>query len=149
MASDRLDLLTPGQMPPACSTTEFLCVQLSTWHLVVLMTPRNNITSFSSYSFEKLVSTDRSLRRDLCFAILGYTFSERDYCSVSLFKVMSVYPTELTTLATLSHPQGSSNPFFRTTALIMFWCLSSFTAIHVHESSGIVWEFTMEFGLRK
>ena len=52
-------------------------------------------------------------------------------------------------LATLSRAQGSSIPFFRITLLNMFWCLYSFTAVHVTDASGIVWEFAVEFGLRK
>ena len=50
-------------MLPACSTDHSKigessrsssCVQLSTWHLMVLMTPRNNITAFSTNPFESL-----------------------------------------------------------------------------------------------
>ena len=40
--------------------------------------------------------------------------------SVSLFDVISLYPNELMNLATLSHAQGSSIHFSRTTQLMMF-----------------------------
>ena len=56
------------------------CVQPSTWQVMVLRTPRNNITAFSTNPFESFVSLDRVLQRDLCFAILSHAISERDYC---------------------------------------------------------------------
>ena len=47
---------------------------------MVLMTPRNNITALSTNPFESFVSFDCTLQRDLGFAILSCTISERDYC---------------------------------------------------------------------
>ena len=55
-------------------------VQLSTWHLMVLMAPRTNITAFPTNPFESFVSIDRVLQRDVCFVILSHTISERDHC---------------------------------------------------------------------
>ena len=62
MASDHLDpSATWTRSSPACSTNHgkigesswsSSCVQLSTWHLMFLMTPRSTITAFSTNPFE-------------------------------------------------------------------------------------------------
>ena len=49
---------------------------------MALMTPRSNMTAFSTNPFEGFVSFDRVLQRDLCVAVLGYTISERDCCGL-------------------------------------------------------------------
>ena len=87
----------------------------------------------------ELVSFDCILQCGLCVAILSYTISERDcgWLCVTCYRNFCV-PDELMNLATLSLVQGSSIPFFTTTLLTRFWCLSSFTAMDVTDSSGIV-----------
>ena len=77
------------RMHPACSTNHGLtgesslsgsCVLLSTWHLIVLMIPRNSITAFSMSPFDSFVSFPCVLRGNFCFAHCSCTISERDYC---------------------------------------------------------------------
>ena len=101
------------KMLPTCSTNHgkigesfrsSSCVQLSTWHLVVLMTPRNNITASSTNTFG---SFDCILRRNPCVAILSDTISEREYCRhcATFQRDIFVYPDELINLATLTCPR--------------------------------------------
>ena len=106
---------------------------------MVLMTPRNNITAFSTNPFEGLSPLTASSVVTSALQVSATRFVNAIIAgSVSLFNVISLDPDELMNLATLSLAQGSPIPFFRTTLLIRFWCLSSFTAMHVTDSSGIV-----------
>ena len=83
---------------------------------MVLTTPRNNTTAFSTNPFD----FDCVLRRNLCVAIRNYT----DHCDpVSVFNVISLYPGELMNLATLSLAKGSSISFFfyRNARHVLIW----------------------------
>ena len=123
-------LLAPGQNAPRMFHqpgqdwgvfSESSCVPLSTWHLMVLMAPRNNSTAFSTNPFEgsSLWTASSSVTSALQFSATRF-LNATIAGSVSLFNVISVYPNELMNLATLSLAQGSSIPFFKTTLLIMF-----------------------------
>ena len=67
-------------------------MQVSTWHLMALMPPRNKITAFSANRFVSVFSLQFSETRFLNLIVAG---------SVSLFNVISLYPNELMNLVTL------------------------------------------------
>ena len=115
------------KMLPACSTNHgkigessrsSSCVQLSTCHSKVLMTPRNNIAAFSTNPFEGLspLTASSSVTSALRFSVTWF-LNAIIASSVSLFNVISSYHKELMNLATLSLAQCSPIPFFRTTLL--------------------------------
>ena len=88
---------------------------------MVLMSPRNNITAFLTTAFEGLflLTASSSVTSALQFSATRF-LEVIIACFVSLFNVLSFYPNELMNHATLSLPQGSSIPVFRTMLLMMF-----------------------------
>ena len=79
-------------------------MQLSTWHLMVLMTPCNNVTAFSTNPSEGLspLAATSSVTSALQFPATRFLNSIIAF-SVTLFNVIFLYPNELMNHATLSH----------------------------------------------
>ena len=128
---------SPHVPPTTCkigeSSRSSSCVQLSTWHLVVLMTPRNNITASSTNTFG---SFDCILRRNLCVAILSDTISEREYCRHCATFQRDIFVPRRVDKSRHSHlPKVLQFP---SSELRCSLCSGVCLAMHVTDSSGIV-----------
>ena len=115
---------------------------------MVLMTPHNHITAFTTNPLEGLspLTASSSVTSALQFSATRF-LNAIIAASVSLFNVIPLYPDELMNLA-LSHlPRflGSLPQNFAPHDVLMSVLL---TAVHVTHSSGIVRELAVEFGLR-
>ena len=81
---------------------------------MVLMTPRNNITAFSTNPFDGLSPLTASSSLISALQFLATRFLNAIMASsVSLFTVISLYPHELMNVATLSLAQGSPISIFQ------------------------------------